>query len=224
LVSKLSQQRPIVEKTAVSGRPKLLSKTKILGAAAQTLNERITFNAVARRLGISPQSIYRYYPNAATLQTDVARHFLERFDWREALDGSAENLRTALLTFGHGYRDWLRETHFDPQWLDREKVRGAITNEGMIQFQEEVTAEFKRRSGDWGISKEVATITSAVLFDFLYNSQTLYSVRTTDMSSASTEPDAASPESDIFEISLEAIADRMSRPPSETMSMTREAE
>ena len=67
-------------------------------------------------------------------------------------------------------------------------------------------------------------IAGGVLFDFLYNSQSLDSVRTTDMPTASAGPDAASPETDFFEISLEAIADRVSRPPSETMGPSREAE
>lgn len=208
----------------MSGRPNILSKTKILEAAVQTLNERITFNAVARRLDVTAQSIYRYYPNTATLQAEVARHFLERFEWREALDGSGGSLRTAIIAFGHGYRGWLMETRFDPHWLDREKVRGTISNEGLIQFQKEVTAEFRRRSGDWGISEEVAVIAGGVLFDFLYNSQSLDSVRTTDMPTASAGPDAAWPGTSFFEISLEAIADRVSRPPSETMGPSREAE
>ena len=208
----------------MSGRPSILSKTKILDAATQILDERITFNAVARRLDISPQSIYKYFPNVAALQTEVVRHLLERFAWHKALDAGGESLRSAILAFGYGYRGWLRETRFDPQWLDRKKTSGTTSNEALDRFQKEVTDELGRRSGDWGISKEAATIAGAVLFDFLFNTQTLGPLRTTDTPTASTGPDAASPEWDLFEVGLEAIADRVSRVRSETMGSPREAD
>ena len=199
------------------GRPSLISKSKIRDAAAQILNERITFNAVARRLDISPQSIYRYYPNVAALQAEVAHNFLERLNWREALDSGENCPRSAIIAFGSAYRDWLRETGFDPQWLDRDKTAGSISNEALDQFQEEVTRELGRRSEEWGISKESAAIMSAVLFDFVFNTQTLARVRTADMPTASTGTDAASPEVDLFEVSIEAIADRVCKTQTETM-------
>ena len=91
---------PITERQR--GRPATLTREMILEAAAGITMGKFSFRAVADELGVSPQSIYHYFPNKNTLLGAMAEDSVTKFptvdthDWRSYF-------RTSLV----GYRSWL---------------------------------------------------------------------------------------------------------------------
>ena len=91
---------PITERQR--GRPATLTREMILEAAAGIAMGEFCFRAVADELGVSPQSIYHYFPNKNALLGAMAEDSVTKFptvdthDWRSYF-------RTSLV----GYRSWL---------------------------------------------------------------------------------------------------------------------
>ena len=179
----------------MSGRPSILSETRIRRAAleAATARERLTFTTVARRLGVSAQAIYKYYRNAEALRIDVAQELLSRFKWRETLQTSGGDVPSLFIGFGLGYRDWVEETGFNPEVLIPTTPFGENSNEHMSTFQAEVMKEFQERTRAWGIEPGKVATGVKLLFGHLFYGQAL------SLSHGSPE------EEDLFKLGLEAI-------------------
>ena len=62
------------------GRPALISREKILEAAAQLPLDDVTMSAVAARLGVTHASLYKYFPSRAALVAAVLMDLGERIE------------------------------------------------------------------------------------------------------------------------------------------------
>ena len=91
---------PITERQR--GRPATITRGRILETAADISMGNFSIRAVADELGVSPQSIYHYFPSKNALLGAIAEASVTNFptvdthDWRSYF-------RTSLL----GYRSWL---------------------------------------------------------------------------------------------------------------------
>jgi AcrR family transcriptional regulator len=91
---------PITERQR--GRPATLTREMIIEAAADIAMRNFSLRAVASKLGVSPQSIYHYFPSKNALLGAMAEDSVTKFptvdthDWRSYF-------RTSLV----GYRSWL---------------------------------------------------------------------------------------------------------------------
>ncbi|MEO1915016.1 MAG: TetR/AcrR family transcriptional regulator [Myxococcales bacterium] len=91
---------PIAERQR--GRPATITREMILEAAADLAMAKFSVRAIADELGVSPQSIYHYFPSKNALLGAIAEESVtnmptvDTHDWRSYF-------RTSLL----GYRSWL---------------------------------------------------------------------------------------------------------------------
>jgi AcrR family transcriptional regulator len=61
---------------AERGRPGRLSRHAIIEVASEMVGGEFTISRVARKLGVSPQALYYYFPNKDVLDRAITLHFL----------------------------------------------------------------------------------------------------------------------------------------------------
>ena len=84
------------------GRQQIIDEEMILSAALDLGMDRLSMNAVAKRLGVSAAALYRYVPSREALLELCLDAFANKLDfspqgtWRETLAALAEAFRAAL--------------------------------------------------------------------------------------------------------------------------------
>ena len=114
--SKRSKKPPRRSNTV--GRPSVLSKKRIIDAARDMPFEQISFSAVAAKVGVSSQALYKYFPNAGALRAAIAATLATEIgfqqNWKPAPD-TANEFIFFLEKLTKNYRAWLRVNNLSPK-------------------------------------------------------------------------------------------------------------
>jgi AcrR family transcriptional regulator len=100
------------------GRPRVLSKERIINAARDLPFDEISFPTVASKVGVSSQALYKYFPNAGALRAAIAAALVREIGVKEAWNtnsGSRQEFIDFLKKLSENYRAWLRINNLNPE-------------------------------------------------------------------------------------------------------------
>ena len=155
------------------GRPRTLSQAKILDAAAEVLSEDLSFTSVSERLGVSPQALYKYFPNAKSLQTHLAAKLLWDFADQPKASSQARDLESLVVSYGFRYQEWLRQTGYAPTLFSSDYDLSSFETPEARDILLRLLDEFIADSAACGATQEAAFSMWCVLIDFLLNTKSL---------------------------------------------------
>ena len=122
------EEKPPSKRT---GRPSVLSRERILEAAAGIDTADLSFGQLALELGVTAPSLYRYFANLEELRRALAADVIDRTEFLD--DHPIGDFESYLVRFLMDYRDWLIENELNPELFAIEY--------GAIRFEQSVAAE-----------------------------------------------------------------------------------
>ena len=155
------------------GRPRTLSQTKILEAAAEVLPEDPSFASVSEQLGVSPQALYKYFPNARSMQAHLAVRLLGDFADRQERGEAATDLEGFLVDYGLRYRDWLSETGYNPSIFAPSFDGQEFQTPEAMAILLRLLDTFIVASASFDVPKQQAVTLWIAIIDFLLNTSLL---------------------------------------------------
>jgi AcrR family transcriptional regulator len=214
----------------MAGRPRKLSKEAIIEAAKSLPGSELGFPQVARKLNVSAQALYRYYPNLAALRADLAGALVELVPSFVPADGETlPDVAAIALAMGEAHASFLKDSRVDPSIFATEfgalRFAGGEPDARLLVRLE----RWLRVSTDAGLSMADAIMSWHIMADFLGSTDSLrlptdYNVRFhADLKQMIARSDDLYPGieqylageiadlEDLFQVSLEAIACGLSR-------------
>nr|WP_315249764.1 TetR/AcrR family transcriptional regulator [uncultured Duganella sp.] len=152
------------------GRPRTITRERIVNAGIETGLSNITFVGVAAALGVSHMALYKHVASIEELKHMVAEELFARWQIPRAPDGGGEGLMAYLLVFSASVREFVKShPGLTPYVIRRLAATGPMLAK-ISEHQQHI-------AGAYGITLEQSRwLLATVAFHCMAVSDTVYTV------------------------------------------------
>lgn len=151
-----------------AGRPSILSEASILDAARCVPVDELSFLCIGKRLGVSAQAIYRYFPNLDQLRSALAVKIVNEAEFLD--DQPLGDFEAYVVRFLIDYRDWLAESGLSPAHFEIAYGATKLANGGAPEQLYTRLEDFLETAAREGVASDAALQVWFAITDFMSRS------------------------------------------------------
>ncbi len=158
------------ERPATRGRPRTITRERIVDAGIAIGLPNITFVGVAAALGVSHMALYKHVPSLDALKRLVAQEIFSRWQFPQAFGNERSGLKDYLIAFSTSMREFVKAHPGVTPYV----IRRMAATQPMIA---KIDGHQSHIAEAYGLSKEHAQwLLATVAFHCLAVADTVYSV------------------------------------------------